>query len=432
MKILLLKPRWFVRGGQYRYLEVVRFTPLSLGILAALSDGHDVTIVDGDWDPIPFDESFDLVGITVTTFTSERAYALARRFKKNGARVVLGGVHPSLLPDECLAHADAVAIGEAESLWKQILSDAQGPGLKRVYRADRPPDLDDVPVPRRDLLADSSWFACLQTTRGCTHACRYCYLPSVPWGVFRKRTLEKVAEEIAQIPQKLVYIVDDNLFADRDYALRIFRSLAPFKKTWSIQVPTTLGKDESMLDAMAEAGVFNVQVGVQRFNRNALSQASVTHNRVEAYQTLVDRFHERNILVTGFFMFGFDADGPDIFDGTVAMIKRLDLDDANLYVLTPYPGTALYRQLEREDRLLSGTRRTQFGWAHAVFQPKRMSPRELETGVQRAYDRLYPHFQRRLPKELLKRLPLLLRHPKLAGAILRGGIRRARVRREPA
>ena len=125
MKILLVKPNWFVHGGQYRYLEHVRFTPISLGILAALSKEHEVRIVDNDWGPIPFDEHFDLVGITATTFTSERAYAVAREFKKRGVQVVLGGVHPSLLPEECLEHVDSVVIGEGEYVWPDVLRDAE-------------------------------------------------------------------------------------------------------------------------------------------------------------------------------------------------------------------------------------------------------------------------------------------------------------------
>jgi hypothetical protein len=138
LKILLVKPRWFVHGGQYRYLENVRFTPLSLGILAALSDGHDVKIVDGDWQAIPSGEGFDLVGITVTTFTSERAYDLTRQFKKQGVKVILGGVHPSILPEECLVHADGVVVGEAEYVWKEILRDVEKGYLKQVYCAERP------------------------------------------------------------------------------------------------------------------------------------------------------------------------------------------------------------------------------------------------------------------------------------------------------
>ena len=173
MRILLIKPQWFVHNGPYRYLEHVRFTPLSLGILAALSEGHDVKIVDGDWDPMPSEEAFDLVGITATTFTSQRVYRIAETFRRRGAKVILGGVHPSLLPDECLQHADAVMVGEAEYLWPTVLQDAEKGRLQPVYSAPRPTDMNDVPFPRRDLLADPSWFACLQATRGCPNACRY-------------------------------------------------------------------------------------------------------------------------------------------------------------------------------------------------------------------------------------------------------------------
>lgn len=432
MRILLAKPRWFVHGGQYRYLEHVRFTPLSLGILAALSDGHEVRIADGDWERIPLDRDFDLVGITVATFTSERAFALAEKFKRRGAKVVLGGVHPSILPEECLEHADSVVIGEAEYVWKDVLRDAEKKDLKRVYQADRLTDMDDVPEPRRDLLNESSWFACLQATRGCPNSCRYCYLPSVPWRKFRKRSVELVAEEVGRLRQKLIFFVDDNIFADRDYALEVFRAITPYRKTWAIQVPTTIGDDDELLDAMAEAGCFDVQIGFQSFNRRSLRWASVEHNRVEKYRTLVDKLHDRKILATGFFMFGFDSDGPDSFDGTVEMIKRIGVDDANLYILTPYPGTSFHAQFRREGRLLPDKRRTQFGWSHAVFSPKLMSPEELERGVQRAYDRLYPFFRRKLAKALFKRLWLLVKNPRLISVLVGGNLRRGRVRTEPA
>ncbi len=432
MRILLVKPRWFVHGGQYRYLENIRFTPLSLGILAALSDGHEVKIVDGDWQSMPIEDRFDLVGITTTTFTSERAYSLAREFRRRGAKVVLGGVHPSILPEECREHADAIVVGEAEYVWQDVLRDAEKGALKRVYRAERPTDMNDVPFPRRDLLDEPPWLACVQATRGCPNSCRYCYLPSTPWSRHRKRAVELVVEEIRSLSQKMLFFVDDNLFADRDYALRLFRAIAPLKKSWVIQAPTTIGDDEELLDAMAEAGCFDAQVGFQSVNKASLQWASVGHNRVEKYRGLVEKLHERKILVTAFLMFGFDSDGPDIFDSTVAMAKGIGVDDANLYILTPYPGTPLYVQFEREGRLLEGKSRTQFGWAHAVFRPKRMAPEELERGVQCAYDRLYPHFRKRLVRALLRRVGLLLKHPRLIGVLVGGTLRRARVRTEPA
>jgi len=217
LRILLVKPKWFVHGGQYRYLEKVRFTPLSLGILAALSDGHEVRIVDGDWQDIPTDEVFDLIGITVTTFTSDQAYNLAREFKKQGAKVILGGVHPILLPEECLSHADSVVVGEAEYIWRDVLHDAENGFMKRIYRSINPTNMNDVPSPKRGLLDESSWLACIQATRGCNNSCRYCYLPSTPWHKHRKRSVELVVEDIRAMRQNILFFVDDNLSVIIDF-----------------------------------------------------------------------------------------------------------------------------------------------------------------------------------------------------------------------
>lgn len=431
MRILLVKPRWFVHSGQYRYLENVQFTPLSLGILAALSSGHELKIVDEDWQNIPLDDGFDLVGITATTFTSERAYALARKFKQRGAKVILGGVHPSILPEECLDHTDSVVIGEAEYVWKDVLRDAEQGKLERIYRSNRPTEMNDVPFPRRDLLDEPSWFTCIQATRGCPNSCRYCYLPATPWKEYRKRAVELVVEELHSLKQNIFFFVDDNLFADRNYAIRLFKAIAPLKKSWAIQSPTTIGDDDELLDAMAAGGCFNVQVGFQSFNKDSLKWASVEHNRAEKYRELVERLHERKIIVAGFFMFGFDTDGPGVFDATVEQVKFIDIDDANLYILTPYPGTPIYVRFKREGRLLEGVRRTQFGWSHAVFHPKQMTHEELEQGVQRAYDLLYPFFRKKLKKVIFKRFRWILKHPRLIQVLVGGNIRHARVRMEP-
>jgi radical SAM superfamily enzyme YgiQ (UPF0313 family) len=426
MRILLIKPQWFVHEGPYRYLEHVRFTPLSLGILAALSDGHDVRILDGDWDAIPAEERFDLVGITATTFTSERVYGLAEQFARNGAKVILGGVHPTLLPKECLEHAHAVVVGEAEYLWKTILQDAESGHLERVYTAPFPTDMNDVPFPRRDLLTEPTWFACLQATRGCPNACRYCYLPSMPWHGYRKRAPELVGEELHRLKQKMVFFVDDNLFADRAYAMRIFRTVSAYRKTFAVQMPTNVGSDEELLDAMAQAGCFNVQVGFQSANPQSLEWAHVAHNRVENYRALVARLHARGILVTGFFILGFDTDDLDSFDRTTRMIRHIEVDEAHLYILTPYPGTSLYAQLGQEGRLLPAGR-NRFGWDHAVFQPKLMTGEQLEQGVQRMYDDLNPWLLRRTARMFIKRLDLLARHPALLRVFASGAVRRPRI-----
>ncbi|MFH1421149.1 MAG: cobalamin-dependent protein, partial [Planctomycetota bacterium] len=246
MKILLIKPKWFVHGGIYKYLDSVKFTPLHITIIAALSEGHDVTVVDNDWEKIPYEQHFDLVGITCTTFTSERVYALADKFRSLGSKVVLGGVHPSLMPDECLQHADAVVIGEAEYIWREVLKDAENNSLKKKYHNPRPVDMNDVPFPRRDLLKTNYWMASVQATRGCPNSCKFCYLPHVPWSKHRKRDINLVYEEVKSLKQRYMFFVDDNMFADEDYAIELCERIAPLKKFWSIQAPTTIAYNNKL------------------------------------------------------------------------------------------------------------------------------------------------------------------------------------------
>lgn len=429
MNILLIKPRWFIRGGVYRFVNGIKFSPLHLGILAALSPGHDVTIADGDWDEIPYDGDFDLVGITVTTFTSEQAFEISAKFRAKGATVVFGGVHPCLMPEESLEHADSIVVGEAEYVWPQLLKDVEAGELKRTYRDERIVDMDDVPLPRRDLLNEMSWFACVQITRGCPNTCRYCYLPNVPWREYRKRSIDSVYEELKAMPQRVIFFVDDNLFADVTYAKALFDRIAPLKKIFSIQAPTTIADNREMLESMQRAGCFNVQMGFQTVNPRSLEWASIRQNRVEKYQDIVSTLHRSGILVTAFMMFGFDTDDTSIFRQTVDIVKEIDLDDAHLYILTPYPGTELYDRFKEEDRLLESKGRSCYGWANAVFKPKLMTPEELEEGVKTAYEELHRHFVRQLPGRIIRRLPWLISNPSLLYTLISGGLGRKNIAR---
>ena len=412
MKILLVKPRWFVKNGVYRFLTHVPFQPLNLGILAALSEGHDVTLIDQDWDEIPVDEHFDLVGITAVTFSSQRAFEIADQFRSRGIKVVMGGVHACLMQEECLQHADAIVDGEAEYVWPQLLKDATDGTLRRIYRQDRPTDMDDVPIPRRDLFKRDPLVGMIQATRGCNHACKFCYLPSVPWHQHRRRSVEKVYEEIKGMKQKVIYFVDDNLFVDEEYAIALCEKIAPLKIIWSVQAPSSITKNSRLLRAMQKSGCFFVQVGFQTVHPDSLQRAGVVQNKIENYREVVRRFHQHGMLVQGFFIFGFDNEDRSIFKTAQTFIKQMAIDDAIFYILTPYPGTPIYDQLKGEGRLLLH-KREQYGWANAVFKPARMTADELEQGVQETYDNLFRFFKRRAPKQILMWLPFFIRHPRI-------------------
>jgi len=430
MKILLIKPKWFVKGGVYRFLENVKFTPLHIAIIAALSEGHDVTLVDNDWGDIPYEKDFDLVGITVATFTSERAYEIADRFRSRGAKVVMGGVHACLLPDECLRHADAVVVGEAEYVWKDVLNDVENNSLGKKYYNPNPVDMNDVPLPRRDLLKGDYWVATVQASRGCPNRCKFCYLPNVPWHAFRKRDVNLVYEELKRLKQKIVFFVDDNMFADEEYVIELCEKIAPLKKAWSVQAPSNIANNDRLLAAMKKAGCFHVQIGFQTVNPDSLRSANIRQNKIENYRFVVRQLHKYKMLVLGFFVFGFDSDDGSVFKATESAIREMDLDDICLYILTPYPGTQFYENFRKEDRLLVKDR-SSYGWANAVFVPKLMSPEELEKGVQQVYERLHSHFKLKAPLKILSRFSIFMRYPHLLRLVIKALFRKIDISRQP-
>ena len=430
MKILLIKPRWFVKGGVYRYLEKIKFTPLHIAIIAALSKGHNVKLVDNDWENIPYEEHFDLVGITTTTFTSERVYQIAQHFRTKGSKVVLGGVHPTLMSEECLKYADAVVVGEAEYVWPELLKDMAEGHLKKIYHHPEPVNMDDVPFPRRDLLNEDYRVATVQATRGCPNHCSFCYLPNMPWATYRKRNINMVYEELKQLKQQVVFFVDDNLFADEEYVIELCERIAPLKKIWSVQAPMNIAYNDRLLRKMKEAGCFHVQIGFQTVNPRSLEWATIRQNKIEKYKFVVNRLHKYGILVVGFFIFGFDYDDKQIFPRTLETINEMDLDDAYLYILTPYPGTKLYDKLKQGNRLLAGKDRSHYGWANAVFVPRLMTAQELEQGVQEMYEKLYQYFRKKAPFKIFRRIGLFFRHPHILKLVIEGTIQKVDISRQ--
>jgi radical SAM superfamily enzyme YgiQ (UPF0313 family) len=331
------------------------------------------------------------------------------------------------MPEECREHADAIVVGEAEYVWPRLLEDVAAGRLRRTYRQDRPTDMDDVPVPRRDLLRQDALVGMVQATRGCSHACRFCYLPSVPWHRHRRRDPRLVRDELAGMRQEIVFFVDDNLFADEEYAIELCDAIAPLKKAWSVQAPTNIARNHRLLEAMGRSGCFFVQVGFQTVNPDSLRRAGVAQNRIEGYRDVVRAFHRHGMLVQGFFIFGFDDEDARIFPAAEAHIRQMGLDDALLYILTPYPGTPIYDQLKSEGRLLAHERE-KYGWANAVFEPARMSADELEAGVQETYARLFRFFRWKAPARILRRLPLFMRHPALLRLVVEALNRKVRIR----
>ena len=423
MNILLIKPKWFFPGGAYKFSATSRIAPLNLGIIAALSstNGNNIKIIDEDVENIPDIISADLVGMTVATFTAPRAYLIAKRFKEKDAKIVMGGVHPSLMPKECLKFADAVVIGEAEYVWPKILDDFKSRQLKEIYNSGQPTNMRDVPFPRRDLFSKKYVFSAIQATRGCVNGCAFCYLKDVPWGKYRFRKPASICEELRKIKNKLVIFVDDNLFVNENYVIELMEYIRPLKLLWGVQAPVSIAQNDKLLRKIADAGCFTVSFGFQSINQDSLDYMSV-RQQADEYEEVVSKLHQYGIMVQGMFMLGFDFDTEENLRKMFKVIQEIDLDDALFYILTPYPGTRLYNELNRENRIVCHDL-SRYSWNNCVFQPKNMSPRELELILRDGYKEITDFQRKSALRKIIKNWKWGIKFPRVAFHLLSNALK---------
>lgn len=383
MKILLIAPasgKW--RGiGRARIFggRVFRFSLLSLlGVAAETPTGDQVRIVDEQIQDIPIDEPFDLVGVTCMTAAAPRAYALARIFRDRGIPVVLGGMHPTLMPEEALANADAVCAGDAEGVWPRIVDDARAGRLSGIYRASSD-DLSVVSPPPRHLL-DRRQYAtvqAVQATRGCPNRCKFCSVSAFHDGRYRTRPVADVVAEVAAFSQRFFIFVDDNLIADRDYARDLFRALQPLKKLWVSQATLDITDDPELVRLAADAGCIGLFVGIESFSEASLKTVDKEFNKVREYRDRVRMLHAHGIGVEAGIVFGFEKDDATVFRRTLKLLDELEIDLVQVSVLTPLPGTYFHQSIRARifDR----------NWSHydfhrVVFKPRGMTAEDLQAG----------------------------------------------------
>jgi radical SAM superfamily enzyme YgiQ (UPF0313 family) len=336
--------------------------------------------------PVP-----QVVGITVHLTFAERAYELARWYRARGAKVVLGGLHVLSYPDEARPHADALAIGEGVATWPRILEDVERGCLAPEYRADFAAAYREDPAPRRDLLPRERYLTTtsINATRGCHNRCGFCYLSTSGLRMpYRTRDVEQVVREIAADGQPYAVFTDNNLGSDRRYLHRLCEALRPLGIIWSAAVSLDVTDDPSLVRAMALAGCTGVFIGFESLSDDNIADAKKKSPRAADYGQRVALLHDHGIQVNGSFVLGFDHDRRDVFARTAEWIEEHRLECATFHILTPYPGTPLFRQMEAEGRLLH-REWSRYDTAHAVFRPKHMTPEELERGYAWMYHRLF-------------------------------------------
>jgi len=376
-------------------------------------DWH-VSHVDEEVEEIDWTVRPDIVGITFHTPSAYHAYDLAARFRSRGVFVVMGGPHVTLLPEEASQHADVIFVGEAEGKWEAFLSGFQTRTYLRAYRQADAPSLKDSPMARKPLYHRKDYTSgVLFASRGCSNRCDFCTVAVMYRHGLRRRPVAEVAAEYASFKGKRIIFWDDNIAGDKEYAKELFRAIAPYHKWWSSQASIHMGKDDELLEEAARSGCKQLFLGLESISQPSMDGVRKSFNRVDDYARIVRRIHAHGIAVQAGIVFGFDNDTPAIFGDTVQFLEETGIQNATFNILTPYPGTPLFRQLEAAGRILTRDWRRYNGRVDVVFQPKQMGVGELLEGFRYANERFYslPGIARRLwrsPVQLWWTLPLNL------------------------
>jgi radical SAM superfamily enzyme YgiQ (UPF0313 family) len=349
-----------------------------------------VKIVDEYVSPLEFSAQPTCIGLSFMTAGAPRAYEIAREFRRLGIPVLAGGFHPTFLPQEVLEHCDAVCVGDAEPSWPQMLRDLEIGALKPIYHSDPFTNLRGLALPRRDLLDPGEYFTrnSVQTSRGCPNRCAFCSITSFYGAHYRHRPVEEVIQEIATLSGKLVLFIDDNLVADRSYALKLFSGLRPLNRHRYSQAALTIAQDPELLEAAVESGCKGLFVGLESLSNESLQKVGKGFCLAETYLRAIEALRQAGIAIEAGIIFGFDEDGPGVFDRTLDFLKASRIELAQITVLTPLPGTVIYRQLQQEGRILTRDW-SYYDFFHVVFQPKMMTPEELQAGTDEVVRRFY-------------------------------------------
>jgi len=381
---------------------------MSLAILAALTpDTFEIKVTDELVDDIDFAWPADLVAISTNSTNAPRAYEVAKQFREKGPRIIMGGIHPSVMPEEVLQHADALLVGEAEEMWQKILDDFLSGSLEQIYRCTEYPSPESIPSGRWEVIHQKRYYVprTFQTSRGCPYGCSFCSSTQFFGTKQRCRPIGNVIAELKEYRGRLAVFIDDNIAGNNAYARELFRALKPLKQRWVAQTSIDIARDNELLRLAAESGCAGLLIGFESVNAN--NSADVKKLRkAEQYAEHIREIRAAGIGVHGSFIFGFDHDTPDIFDSTVEFVMQNRLEVANYCKLTPFPGTRLFEEMSAEGRILHHNWE-KYDRYNIVYKPKNISPEELHQKTLEAYMKTYSigSILKRMPAKLQNILP---------------------------
>lgn len=417
MKIVFIAP---LKNADKKTKDIIRFPMISLLYIAAMTPPeHEVCIVEEEVAVVNLDTDCDLVAITCMTATARRAYFIAEEFMKRGKKVVLGGIHPTVLPLEAKLHCSCVITGEAEPVWQRLLEDFKNNTLQDFYHGGAVANLDDYPLPRRDLIEYTSPLRLepIVTSRGCPYSCSFCSV----WKFFGRKIrhvgVDRVLQDIANAKTKRFMFLDDNIVGDPIYAKALFTALKDLKIEWVGQASISFSKNEELLKLAHDSGCHGLFFGLESVSEEKIKRMSKSMRSQAETIDAIKRIIGSGILFHASLVFGFDDDDVSVFDETLEFLAKTKIPSATFNILTPYPGTDVFEEFKSQNRLLTEDWDF-YDHCTVTYQPKSMTVDELENGYQYVKENFYSLGL------ILKRFPANIKTP-LLFSVINSGMKRS-------
>ena len=393
MKIKMILPALTEAKSPYwRPIKYSLFPPLGLATLAAYcSPGDEIDLQDEHVEELRTDEVPDLVVIQVYITNAFRSYALADHYRKKGTYVCLGGLHVSSLPEEAMLHADTIFIGPGEDTFPQFLKDFRNKSQKKVYFNEKR-TIEDIPPIRRDLIKRQLYLVpnSIVVSRGCPHHCDFCYKDAFYEGgkSFYTQQVDAALGEIDRLPGRHLYFLDDHLLGNYKFSSALFEGMKGMNRVFQGASTIDAILRGNLIEKAAEAGLRSVFVGFETLSESNLQQSNKKQNLGKDYKAAIDRLHSLGIMINGSFVFGLDDDGKDVFKRTVDWAVKSGLTTSTFHILTPYPGTRLFKSMEEQGRILHRNW-DQYDTRQVVYKTTGLSAEELKKGYDWSYKSFY-------------------------------------------